>query len=240
MHTDQYLQWDSHHLLSAKYSVISTLTFRAKTVCSNPELLQKEMQHLRKALINCNYPKSALDKVEKTLSRSTSEVNDGANSWGPAGTQPTTNVVKTKGHIVIPYTEDLCKSIKRICGRYGIQTHFKGNSTIIKPTGLPKDKDHMVNKSGAIYWFQFGNLTCNDEYIGETSRTFGERFKEHLKDPPIHHHSSNTGHQGHCLARNIKESIYIRVNNPTLNNNIGKFNFPHIWDRVLLNTKGLN
>ena len=41
------------------------------------------------------------------------------------------------------------------------------------------------------------------------------------------------------LARNIKESIYIRVNNPTLNNNIGKFNLSHIWDRVLLNTKGL-
>ena len=42
------------------------------------------------------------------------------------------------------------------------------------------------------------------------------------------------------LARNIQESIYIRVNNPTLINNIGKFNLPHIWDRVLLNTKSLN
>ena len=41
------------------------------------------------------------------------------------------------------------------------------------------------------------------------------------------------------LARNIKESIYIRVNNPTLNNNIGKFNLSHIWDRVLIITKGL-
>ena len=40
--------------------------------------------------------------------------------------------------------------------------------------------------------------------------------------------------------RNIKESIFISVNNPTLNNNIGKFNLPHIWDRVLLNTQGLN
>ena len=38
----------------------------------------------------------------------------------------------------------------------------------------------------------------------------------------------------------IKESINIRVNNPTLNNNIGKFDLPHIWDRVLLNTQGLN
>ena len=47
------------------------------------------------------------------------------------------------------------------------------------------------------------------------------------------------GREWHNLARNIKEPIYIRVNDPTLNNNIGKFNLSHIWDRVLLNTKGL-
>ena len=53
----------------------------------------------------------------------------------------------------------------------------------------------MVRKSGAIYWFQCGDLTCDDEHIGETFRTFGERFKEHLNDPsPIHHHSNNTDH----------------------------------------------
>ena len=96
------------------------------------------------------------------------------------------------------------------------------------------------------YWFQCGDLTCNDGYIGETSRTFAERFKEHLKDPsPIHHHSSSTGHpttqqnfqiigsKGHGLTRNIKESIFIRVENLSLNINIGKFNLAHIWDRVL-------
>ena len=32
---------------------------------------------------------------------------------------------------------------------------------------------------------------------------------------------------------------YIRVNSPTLNGNIGKFNLHHIWERVLLNTPGL-
>ena len=31
----------------------------------------------------------------------------------------------------------------------------------------------------------------------------------------------------------IKESMYIRVNNPTLNRNIGKYNLPHIWDKIL-------
>ena len=50
-HTDQYLQWDSHHNLSAKYSVIGMLTHRAKTVSIRPELVQKELQHLREALV---------------------------------------------------------------------------------------------------------------------------------------------------------------------------------------------
>ena len=79
-----------------------------------------------------------------------------------------------------------------------------------------------------------------------------ERFKEHLKGPPpIHNHSHNTGHtttqdnfhiigrEDYGIAITIKESTYIRDNNPTLNRNIGMFNLDHIWDRVLLNTPGL-
>ena len=203
--------------------------------------------------LKCKYPKWALDKVEKRFNRSTSEVIDGANNQGTTAAQPVTNEVKNKGHIVIPYTQGLCKSIKKICGRYGIQTHFKGGRTIKSLLVSPKDKDPMVNQSGAIYWYQCGDIACEDEYTEETSRTFGDRYKEHLKAPSaIHHHSSQTGQptshnnfqiigrEGYNLARNIKESIYIRVNNPTLNNDIGKFNFPHIWDRVLLNTKSLN
>ena len=154
-HTDQYLQWDSHHHLLAKFNLIHTLSHRASTVCSKPELLQQEKDHLRKALIKCKYPKWALGKVEKGLNRSTSEFSDGVSSQGTTAAQPVTNEVKNKGHIVIPYTQGLCESIKKICGTYGIQTHF----------------------------------------IGETSRTFGERYKEHLKAPSaIHHHSSQTGH----------------------------------------------
>ena len=41
-YTDPYLQWDSHHNLAAKHSVINTLTHRARTICSTPELLISE------------------------------------------------------------------------------------------------------------------------------------------------------------------------------------------------------
>ena len=35
-YTDLYLQWDSHHTLPSKYSVIGSLLHRAKTISSNP------------------------------------------------------------------------------------------------------------------------------------------------------------------------------------------------------------
>ena len=120
INTDHCLQWDSHHHLSAKFSVIHTLFHRAQSVCSNPELLQKEKIHLRNALTQCTYPKWALDKVERRLNKPSSEASDGANNQGTTDTQPATKEVKTKGHIVIPYTQGLCESIKKICGRYGI------------------------------------------------------------------------------------------------------------------------
>ena len=41
-HNDLYLQWDSHHTIAAKYSVVSTLHHRAKAVCSTQQPLEDE------------------------------------------------------------------------------------------------------------------------------------------------------------------------------------------------------
>ena len=116
----------------------------------------------------------------------------------------------------------------------------------------PKDKDHITKKSGIIYRFKCDRLECDEEYIGETSRTFGERFREHLKAlSPIHDHSNTSGHtttldnfkvvgrEEQSLSRLIKESMYIRVNGPSLNKNIGKYHLPHMWDEVLNNSREL-
>ena len=83
-------------------------------------------------------------------------------------------------------------------------------------------------------------------------RPFPERFKEHLKAPsPIHDHLNISGlavtidnfsilGRGPKPHENQKEALYIRVNNPFLNRNIGKYHLPHIWDEVLLNISELN
>ena len=102
-HTDQYVQWDNFHHLLAKYSVIYTLTCRARTVCSKPELLHKEMDHLRNALSNCKYFRWAMDRVERRVTQLTSVGNNSANNQDTAGIGSTTET-KTIGHIVIPHT----------------------------------------------------------------------------------------------------------------------------------------
>ena len=79
-------------------------------------------------------------------------------------------------------------------------------------------------------------MECDEEYIGESSRTFKERFKEHQKAPsPIYDHYNITDQkistdnfsivwrEDQNLTRTIKEALYIRVNNPSLNRNIGKY-----------------
>ena len=95
-------------------------------------------------------------------------------------------------------------------------------------------------------------MDCDEEYIGKSSRVFGERFKECQKAPfPIFDHTNTTGHninienfsivgsEDKDLKKAIKEALFIRVNNPSLNRNVGKFHLQHIWDEVLFNTSEL-
>ena len=42
--------------------------------------------------------------------------------------------------------------------------------------------------------------------------------------------------EGQNIIKTIKEALYIMVNNPYLNKNIGKYNLPHVWYEVLFNS----
>ena len=52
----RFLDFNSNHPISAKCTVVRALTDRAKNVCSSPELLVEEMDHLGKVLRYNNYP----------------------------------------------------------------------------------------------------------------------------------------------------------------------------------------
>ena len=154
--------------------------------------------------------------------------------------------------MVLPYVKGLTESTENVCNKHGVQVYYKGGNPIKSLLMAPKDKDHITKKSGIIYRFKSNRVDCDDEYTGESSRTFGERLMEHLKAPsPIYDHYNAIGHSttienfsivervDQNLIRAIKEAIYIRVNDPSLNRNIGRYHLPHIWGGVLLNISEL-
>ena len=175
-HTDLYLQWDSNHTITSKYSVVGTLNHRAQVICSSPELLQQEEKHLHQALTRCNYPEWALNRA-KIISK--------ANKKRRQNHTTNNNVINQnqKPYMVVLCYKGLSESLKKIYGKHGVQVYFKGGNTIKSLLVAPKDQDPILKKSGVIYRYKCGRVDCDEEYIGESSRTFGERFREHQRHP---------------------------------------------------------
>ena len=147
---------------------------------------------------------------------------------------------------MVPYIKGTSEKFKRLRKSKGIQVHFKGTNTLRTQLVNPKDKDPNRKKSGIIYHYKCPHINCPEAYIGESGRALGERVKEYLKAPsPIFHHSTSTGHplvlenfniihkEVHSHSRTIKEAMFICVNDPTLNRNLGKYQLLPVWDNIL-------
>ena len=200
-HSDQSLQWDSNHNLSAKYSVIGTLTHRANTVCTIPKLLNEELEHLREALVRCKNPGLAINKIQNQYNNYNWEQNGNNTNQGEDSTLGPNRVTcrevnnnnnrPNAGQIVVPYVQGLGKNLKKTCSRYGV--HTLQGKYYHKMLVRPKDKDPKDCQSNVTYSYQCKEVDCNEEYIGKTSRTLGERYRELLKEPsPTHVHSIQT------------------------------------------------
>ena len=150
---------------------------------------------------------------------------------------------------MVPYTHGLGERFKSTCNNKGIQVHFKGTNTIKTLLMAPKDKDDKLQKSRVIYKFKCPHINCPKEYIEESGRKSVDRLKEHLSAPSsIHQHSNTKGYpispdcftiihkESQGITRNIKEAMYILVNDPSLNRNLGKCQLPHLWDHILQDT----
>ena len=68
---------------------------------------------------------------------------------------------------------------------------------------------------------------------------------------PIYDHYNATGHEmsldnfdivgreDQSMTRTVREAMSIRVNNPSLNRDTGKYQLPHIWNEVLVKSPEL-
>ena len=248
IHRDQYLHWDSNHHITAKQSVFNTLAHRAKVVSSSQDKLDRELQHINTALQQCQFPKWALNQWHhKFINPSQHNNSNNTNN-----NQQNNNPNKSNIIIVVPYMPGTGEKFRKLCKSKGIQVYFKGTNTLRTLLGNCKDKYPKNNQTGIIYHYKCPQIHWPSSYIGESGRSLGERVKEHLKAPsPIHLHSTTTGHpmdpeqfsivhkEVNNHSRTIKEAMFIQVQDPILNRNLGKYQLPHIWDHLLLASPAL-
>ena len=260
-HTDQYLNFSSHHPLHHKQGVVRTLIDRAESIITDPEDKAVEYEHISKALVNCGYPKRVIrgvirrrntPKETSTTSKRPKDVNYGNRTM-----------------VTVPYVQGLSEKVQRIFKRHGVQCALKPNHTLRSMLVRPKDTRPRLDTSHLVYKIPCAN--CDTPYIGETGRHLRCRLKEHQdsvktvasqrftrsrksqaedkeEKSALADHAAQRNHvinwdktsvlASQChnkKGRWIREAIHVRAHgNGTLNRNQGMYELPHTWDSLLM------
>ena len=209
---------------------------RAENVCSDPDILAKEMEHLNKVLHYNNYPQLIINQQGKL------------DKQDPLIHPETGNEIEKWFYISVPYFPGLSEAYKKIFKYTPIQVCFKGVNTLKSMLMHPKDKIPSDQKKDLVYHWECKADGCTSSYIGETSRALGERVKEHSKSTTLailkhckdFHHPLPSISDFNIIDKDpsqitweAKEAIHIRRLDPSLNRNIGKMSIPHCFDHLL-------
>ena len=118
-HTNQYLNYISHHSTSAKQSVITALFDRADNVVLNEKDKEEEKQHILAALQQNGYPRDFIMKTAKQHNRRKEQT-----------TEVTEEESKPNKKINLPYIQGASKQLRRTFNKYNIKTTFYTPTTL--------------------------------------------------------------------------------------------------------------
>ena len=242
--TDIYIHWNAFAPKTWKIGTLHTLTKRAHIVCSNDNLLDKELQHLFRTFHEINgYPEPVINRVFTNVKR---------NHLTP----PSTNDLSTTPVVTLeqdettpPITHLLILPYKGKTGETILKDMTRTINAILPPTTITKicftsnklstqfnikDTTDFKHQNDIVYEAECPEPTCNSKYIGETARRIEERYKDHSgrdKNSHLLRHSIETGHPpttldnfriigryfGNSWKRKISEALFIKARKPNLN-----------------------
>ena len=233
-HTDQYLDFQSHHPLEHKISVVRTLMHRAETTVTEPSDLAVEKDHIKSALKNCGYQNWVFSNSVRK-----SELSHESNQREPTG---------RRIYSTLPYIQGISDKLRRAYKKAGVHTSFKPHKTLRQLLVAPKDKPPPDHLAGTVYCLECED--CHKCYIGESARPLGKRIKEHIttrssSTSAVSEHLKTAKHhfdpdkvkilarKPKDFSRKILEAIHIRKEKPALNRDKGLALDP-VWDPVLI------
>ena len=211
--------------------VIGTLIHWAKQVCSTPEFLLKEIDHLYKVLKDNHYP-AQFCQQGKPQKKTNGKPN------------PSKGKFIEEARVVIPYIKGLSEQYRHTLAKYKVRVFFKGTSTIKSLLMHSKDPIQDSQKTDIIYHWKCPANNCTAEYIGLTNRYLKERVLNHRNQTisAIRNHHISTKHpkaelkdftildrNSNTLHHWAKEVLHICIKDPSLNRNTGKDWIPSVY-----------
>ncbi|TWW53916.1 hypothetical protein D4764_0197150, partial [Takifugu flavidus] len=120
-HTDQYLQFDSHHPLEHKLGVIRTLQHRAREIPTTSQGRKKEQDHIKTALKTCGYPDWAFTRTSRKRDLSKGEEEER----------------NKRRSVSIPYLSGVSEKFRRILQKHDIPCQEECKELYIGETKQP-------------------------------------------------------------------------------------------------------
>ena len=165
----------------------------------------------------------------------------------------------------MPYYSGTTEPLTRIMRRAGISAQVRSRGTLRETLVKSKDKIKSAQKTGVVYFSPCAGADgqpCETKaaYVGKTGRQGRQRFKEHSSTAKLYNgeyksaimqHAVETGHSfreddlvildsdDNWRSRGIRESIYIRALNPSLNRRSernDRFTLPATYDSIIKGT----
>ncbi len=239
IHTDQYLHFDSNHPLEHKIGVVKTMMHRVDTIVSDAGDKESERTHVKEALtrnghpdwlINSTQPKdtdildqTSNDTLDPSVTQADATVESGENSTDCA-VVASLNPPKRKFPVVVPYIRGVAEQLRRVFKDYDVPAYFKPSNTIKQLLVWPKDKILNEQVVGPVYHIPCD--TCESSYIGETERSLKSRFKD-IEDHQVDiERVKILAVEPGWFEWGVREAIYIRTEQPSLNKDGGHYNLP--------------
>ena len=239
-HTDQYLQFESHHPLVHKLGVIRTLFHRADTIVTEYDDVRQEKAHVKSALRRCGYPRWSFHNALNVKDKPPAEPSAAATAPG-----------RRQVRINLPYVGGMSERLRRHFASFNICASLKPFNQLRGQLVNVKDRMPRDKRSNVVYGYKCPADNCTETYIGETKQAFQSRMAQHRRpayrdqlDSAIYKHISTSGHsfentdvqildkEVRWHERGVKESIYERIEKPTLTTKL-RFNLSHVWDPAL-------
>ena len=161
-HTDQYLNFESHHPAAHKRAVVKTLLHRADALSSSGVSRAEEEKHVTNALQRNGYPISFIRR--HTVPTRSSQVLD-SSGW--------------RASLTLPYLGGLSESLRRVLSPLAIQVTFRPFRTLRQELVHPKDPVPINRRKGVVYSIPCAE--CSRAYIRQTGRSLDHRLQEHCR-----------------------------------------------------------